>query len=178
MGRLTLLLMLFAGSGSAAPRAYPVTPAGILKEAETRGGRAVLDELYASETRWRVVRRGLATGQAAWLDVARTLKEQGARGAASQEVTAAVADALAVAPVSVLRVLEPPLDADNVCSMNTIEDSLGPDYAAASAKVAARIRAVRSVKDPALQSRRDECLDFLNELSQALKDHRDAWFER
>ncbi len=166
---LTMLL-------GAAPT-YALTPAALQAEITRRGAQPVLDEVYGNEARWAVVRGGIASGARPWLDVAVRLKQE-ARGPASPEITAAVADALERAPAAVLRVLEPPLDPDNVCSLNTIEDTLGRVYDTALRRVQARARAVAAVRERDLAPRRDECVAFLQELEREVKANRTVWFDR
>jgi hypothetical protein len=120
---------------------------------------------------------GVASGQPRWLQVASAFKPVALRNlSVSQELTVAVSQALERAPASVLVVLDQAFDTDDVCSLNTVEDSLGPDYQAALSAVERRERAVARVTDPALVERRDDCLDFLRELKGEVVRNREAWF--
>lgn len=162
---------------AAAPRraAPPAAEArAILERIERRGPKAVLDELYSSESRWRPVMEGIASGQAAWLQVASRLRPV-ARPVA-QELTAAVARALEREPANVLAILDRSFDADDVCSLNTIEDTLGSDFTAALHTVSRREKAVAGVADPALADRRESCLAFLDELKREVVRNREEWF--
>ena len=104
----------------------------ILDDIARRGARPVLDELYAREPRWRPVIEGVASGQPKWLEVAARFKPVALRNlSVSQELTVAVSRALEKEPAQVLVVLEGAFDTDDVCSLATVEDSLGEDYAAA-----------------------------------------------
>jgi hypothetical protein len=67
-------------------------------------------------------------------------------------------------------------DSDDVCSLNTIEDSLGSDFHAALRTVERRERAVASVADRALAARKRECLGFLRELKREVVRNRAEWF--
>jgi hypothetical protein len=185
---LGLLAALGAPAAEAAPprRPSPVSRAAapsaaeaqaVLDEIARRGARPVLEDLYAREARWRPVIEGVASGHARWLEVAARFKRVAMRNlAVSQELTVAVSRALGPAPAAALGVLEGAFDADDVCSLNTLEDSLGPDYAVALGTVERRERAVSKVREPALAARRDACLEFLRELKGEIVSNRQAWF--
>jgi hypothetical protein len=161
--------------GAAAPSRAQAQ--AILDDIARRGAKPVLDQLYAGEARWRPVIDGVASGQPGWLEVASAFKPAALRNLpVSQELTVAVARALERAPANVLVVLDHAFDTDDVCSLNTLEDSLGPDYQAALSAVERRERAVARVTDPALRERRDDCLDFLRELKGEVVRNRQAWF--
>jgi hypothetical protein len=167
------------GRTTAARAAVPsaVEARAILEQIARRGARPVLDELYAREARWRPVIEGVRSGQARWLEVAARFKAVAMRNlSVSQELTVAVSRALEREPENALGVLEGAFDADDVCSLNTLEDSLGTDFAAAMATVERRERAVAKVADPALATRRQTCLEFLRELKGELVRNRQAWF--
>ena len=164
-----------APSRAAAPSAAAAER--ILADIERRGAKAVLDELYAREGRWRPVIEGVTSGQTTWLAVAAALKPATLRNlSAAQELTVAVSRALEKAPKTVLGVLDAAFDADDVCSLNTVEDSLGTDYRAALAAVERRERAVSRVSDAELAQTRDECLAFLEELKGEVVRNREEWF--
>jgi hypothetical protein len=149
----------------------------ILDDIARRGPRPVLDELYAREARWRPVIEGVATGQPKWLEVAARFKPVALRNlSVSQELTVAVSRALEREPAQVLAVLEGAFDTDDVCSLNTVEDSLGEEYDLALRTVERRERAVARVTAPALAKRRDDCLEFLRELKGEVVRNRQAWF--
>jgi hypothetical protein len=161
--------------GAAAPSGAQAQ--AILDDIARQGAKPVLDQLYAREARWRPVIDGVASGQARWLEVASAFKPVALRNLpVSQELTVAVSRALERAPAAVLVVLDHAFDTDDVCSLNTLEDSLGPDYQAALSAVERRERAVARVTDPALVGRRDDCLDFLRELKGEVVRNRQAWF--
>ena len=156
--------------------ATPLTAEGVLQRIGKEGAAATLDKLYASERAWSQVLRGVRTGTPPWVKVARALKAQG--GPSAPELTAALADALAVAPKQVLGALGHEFDADDVCSLNTLEDTLGESYAGAVRKVQARRKAVGGVTDAVLGAQRDECLAFLDELGKEVERNRAEWFPR
>ena len=183
------LMAALAAPGAQAARsgrkpAAPARAAGSTAEARAilddiaRGGaRRVLDQLYGSEARWRAMLDGVASGQPAWLDVASRLKPAAARTVpVSQDLTVAVSRALERAPANVLAILDAAFDTDDVCSLNTLEDSLGPDYHAALGTVERREQAVSRVDAPALAARRDDCLEFLRELKGEVVRNRQVWF--
>jgi hypothetical protein len=183
------LLAVLAGAAGAADRtgrrAAPARTAAtaaaaqaMLDDIARRGARTVLEEIYGREPRWRPVIDGVASGQRDWLEVAARFKAVSLRNlSVSQELTVAVSRALERAPAQALRILGGgAFDADDVCSLVTLEDSLGPDYEAALRTVERRERAVSAVGDPALAPRRDDCLDFLKELKGEVVRNREGWF--
>jgi hypothetical protein len=165
-----------------APPGRPAAPSAteaqaILDQIARRGARPVLDELYGREARWRPVIEGVRSGHPRWLEVAARFKPVAMRNlSVSQELTVAVSRALETRPADALAVLDGAFDADDVCSLNTLEDSLGTDYDAALLAVERRERAVAAVADPALAARRDNCLAFLRELKGEVVRNRQAWF--
>jgi hypothetical protein len=161
-----------AGRAPAPPP--PAGPAGLLQDIDARGAQAVLLEVYEDETRWEQVLAGVATGTRGWLEVGRRLKRVAREQA--EELTVALARALEKEPANVLSILGDGFDADDVCSLNTLEQSLGRDYAVALRTVERRERAVARVSDPALQAPRDECLAFLRELKREVVRNRTTWF--
>jgi hypothetical protein len=170
---LSLACSLLGATLAAAP---PLTAPAVLQRIKKDGAGPTLDRLYASEAAWSQVLRGVRTGSAGWVEVARALKAQG--GPSAPELTAALSEALAVAPERVLGALGKEFDADDVCSLNTLEDTLGESYAAAVSKVKARRKAVGAVKATSLGSPRDECLGFLEELEREVERNRTEWFPK
>jgi hypothetical protein len=109
--------------------------------------------------------------------VARRLKREAETSGPGQDLTEAVASALERAPTRVLAVLDgKSFDADDVCSLNTIEDSLGPEFDAALRTVERRERAVASVADRSVAARKRDCLGFLRELKREVIRNRAEWF--
>ena len=157
-----------------AQEAAPV-PVALLQEIDRQGARAVLLEVYEDDPRWQQVLDGIATGSRPWLRVAERFKRVAREQ--SEELTIAVGRALETQPANALAVLDDVFDADDVCSLNTLEQSLGPDYATALRSVEKRERGVARVTDPALRQRRDECLGFLRELKREVMRNRTTWFQ-
>jgi hypothetical protein len=187
MAALALAGALAVPAGAAQPRRFPeasratapsaVAAQTVLDDIQRRGARTVLEQLYGREARWRPLIDGVSSGQRKWLEVAAELKPATLRNlSAAQELTVAVSRALERAPQVALGVLDGAFDTDDVCSLNTIEDSLGTDYQAALAAVERRERAVARVSDPALAETRDECLEFLKELKGEVIRNRAEWF--
>jgi hypothetical protein len=178
MGIVLMVLLLMGAGPAVAPASLrPVTPEALIADIHGRGAGAVVSEIYEDDRRWAAVRAGVASGSRAWLDVARRLKPEAPTSGPGQDLTVAVATALERAPAQVLAVLDgQSFDADDVCSLNTIEDSLGPDFPAALRTVERRERAVASVHDPALAGRKQDCLGFLSELKREVIRNRDEWF--
>ena len=171
----TLLLAALAARATAAP---PGSPEALLEEIDRLGARTVVTELYEDDRRWNAVRSGVTSGTRAWLEVARRLKREAETSGPGQDLTEAVASALERAPARVLAVLDgQSFDADDVCSLNTIEDSLGPDFHAALRTVERREHAVESVADPALAARKRDCLGFLRELKREVIRNRAQWYK-
>jgi hypothetical protein len=160
---------------AAAPPQEPGSTAEQLQQAiEQKGAETILYKVYEQDSRWQHVLAGVATGSPAWLQVAERLKRVAREQ--SEELTVAVARALEMQPGNVLAILGQAFDADDVCSLNTLEQSLGPDYAVALRSVEKRERAVARVTDPALREPRDECLAFLRELRREVIRNRKTWF--
>ncbi len=176
-----LLLALLAPAGARpvlAMGAPPGTPEALLEEIDRLGARTVVSELYEDDRRWDAVRSGVTAGSKAWLEVARRLKREAETSGPGQDLTEAVASALERAPGPVLAVLDgESFDADDVCSLNTIEDSLGSDFHAALRTVERRARAVASVAAPALAARKRDCLGFLRELRREVIRNRAEWYK-
>ena len=169
-----LLLAVLAPGGAAAA---PGSPEALLQEIDRLGARTVVTELYEDDRRWGAVRSGVSSGNRSWLEVARRLKREAETTGPGQDLTEAVASALERAPGRVLAVLDgQSFDADDVCSLNTIEDSLGPDFHAALRTVERRERAVASVADRAVAARKRDCLGFLRELKREVIRNRAQWF--
>lgn len=156
----------------AAPEAGP---AAVLQAIDQRGAEAVLQQVYDDDARWQQVLAGVASGSRGWLHVAERLKRVAREQA--EELTVAVGRALEKEPANALAILGQGFDADDVCSLNTLEQSLGPDYAAALRSVERRERAVAAVSAPALHQQRDDCLGFLHELKREVMRNRTTWFQ-
>jgi len=175
-----LVLAALAGPALAQtsrPAPAPGSPEALLAEIDRLGARAVVSELYEDDARWDAVKAGVAAGSKAWLEVARRLKREAETSGPGQDLTEAVASALERAPARVLAVLDgQSFDADDVCSLNTIEDSLGPDFGAALRTVERRERAVASVADRTVGARKRDCLGFLRELKREVIRNRAEWF--
>jgi hypothetical protein len=170
-------LAFLAGAQTGHPAPAPGSPEALLAEIDRLGARAVVSELYEDDTRWSAVRAGVTSGSKAWLEVARRLKREAETSGPGQDLTEAVASALERAPARVLAVLDgQAFDADDVCSLNTIEDSLGPEFGVALRTVERRERAVASVADPSVAGRKRDCLAFLRELKREVVRNRAEWF--
>lgn len=172
-------LLLSGATGAAGGTLRPsqvrgVGPAVLLQDIDARGASTVLLEVYEDEPRWEQVLAGVSSGTRGWLAVAERLKRVAREQA--EELTVALSRALEKEPANALSVMGEVFDADDVCSLNTLEQSLGRDYTAALRTVERRERAVARVRDPALREPRDECLAFLRELKREVVRNRKAWF--
>jgi hypothetical protein len=165
------LVLCFALHG---PQEADAVPAELLQEIDRQGAQAVLLRIYDDDPRWQQVLDGIASGSRAWLRVAERFKRVAREQ--SEELTVAVGRALETEPAHALAVLGDAFDADDVCSLNTLEQSLGPDYAVALRSVERRERNVLRVTDPALRQQRDDCLGFLRELRREVVRNRKTWF--
>lgn len=175
---LFLALAAPAAAGSAARAAHegdPAAAAALLGRIEQEGAQAVLLDIYEDDRQWQQVLHGIASGSQAWLRVGERLKR--VARAQAEELTVALSRALEREPANALAILDEAFDADDVCSLNTLEQSLGPDYAAALRAVERRQRAVAGVTDPRLRSKRDECLGFLQELRREVVRNKATWFQ-
>ena len=161
--------------GMVLAQAAAPTPVALLQEIDRQGAQAVLLAVYDDDPRWQQVLDGIASGSRAWLRVAERFKRVAREQ--SEELTVAVSRALEKEPANALAILGDEFDADDVCSLNTLEESLGRNYALALGRVEKRERGVARVTDPALRPRRDECLGFLRELKREVVRNRDTWFQ-
>jgi hypothetical protein len=172
---LALAAPAAAGTPARAARgADAAAPAGLLQRIEAEGAEAVLLEIYEDDGQWQPVLRGIASGSPAWLRVGVRLKR--VARAQAEELTVALSRALEKQPAGALSVLGDAFDADDVCSLNTLEESLGSDYAVALRTVERRERAVSRVSNPRLRDQRDECLAFLRELKREVVRNQRTWF--
>ncbi|HET8644809.1 MAG TPA: hypothetical protein VFO85_04940 [Vicinamibacteria bacterium] len=171
---LGLLALCCAAPAAEAQPAAP-TPGALRQAIQQKGAEAVLMEVYEDDARWQQVLEGIASGSPGWLTVGERLKRVAREQA--EELTVAVARALEKQPAHALAVLGEAFDADDVCSLNTLEQSLGPDYNAALRAVERRQKAVAAVRDPRLQAQRDECLAFLQELGREVVRNKTTWFQ-
>jgi len=179
MRRALVPAVAFAAALAAAARARAAqdevsVPVGLLQEIDRQGAQAVLLQVYEDDPRWQQVLDGIATGSRAWLRVAERFKRVAREQ--SEELTVAVGRALETEPAHALAVLGDAFDADDVCSLNTLEQSLGRHYAVALRSVEKRERGVARVTDPALRQQRDDCLGFLRELKREVVRNRKTWF--
>jgi hypothetical protein len=172
---MEMVLPAFILSLALAPAQEPPAAAELLQRIEARGAQTVLVQVYDDDPQWQQILDGIASGSRGWLQVAERLKRVAREQA--EELTVAVGRALETEPANALAVLGGAFDADDVCSLNTLEQSLGPDYAVALRSVEKRERGVARVTTPALRARRDECLGFLRELKREVIRNRTTWFQ-
>jgi hypothetical protein len=175
-----LIFLMFMSAAPRAAREAPVHPVpgaeALLQEIDRRGPDAVLRQVYQSDERWQQVLDGIGSGAREWLQVAERLKRVAREP--SEELTIAVSRALEREPANVLALLGNAFDDDDVCSLNTLEESLGRDYAVALRSVERRQQALARVGDPALKQKRDDCLGFLDELKREVVRNRGSWFDK
>jgi hypothetical protein len=169
------MLWALAAPAGARPPAQSADPEAVLQAIDEKGAAAVLQQIYDDDARWQQVLDGIATGSRGWLDVAERLKRVAREQA--EELTVAVGRALEKEPANALAILGNVFDADDVCSLNTLEQSLGPDYGVALRSVERRERAVAAVTAPAVRQQRDDCLGFLRELKREVIRNKTTWFQ-
>jgi hypothetical protein len=170
-----LMLCGLAAPAGARPLAQSADAAALLQAMDEKGAAAVLQAVYDDDARWQQVLDGIATGSREWLGVAERLKHVAREQA--EELTVAVGRSLEKEPANALAILGGAFDADDVCSLNTLEQSLGPDYGVALRSVERRERAVAAVTAPALRPQRDLCLGFLRELKREVIRNKTTWFQ-
>ena len=156
--RAVALAVLVAGCGAPQPAPASELSAGAVLATIHRDGASVALRRYVVDdsTFGDAVLVGIASGDSAWLEVARLLKPAADAGA-SEYLGIAMADALPVAPDRVLALLGPDYPAERVCGMPFIEQ---PDSEAVSYFRRAR-PAVDRIRRPDLALQRAACLDAL-----------------
>ena len=129
----------------------------VLSQIKLGGVPAVARRLDSDPTFAESVTNGIATGDSAWLEVARAITP--ASSAAEASLNIALASALERAPRLVLPLLSRKYSIEEVCGIPFLEaDSIHiREYHDDAAK------SVRSVRDSTLTPLRDRCLDTLDE---------------
>ena len=166
---VTLLLLIITGQGALAsgPLGYATSPDSMLSEIGDRGAPDVAIELYDSES-WRVVMQKIEAGDRDWLLVALALFP-GTDGAASEELSLTVSQALLTNPEAVLElfmtVSRPRFD---LCH-GWGEFAGHRTFESAFAEVQAKIKKLEAVSDPSLAEARDACLKTLRSAEPELR---------
>lgn len=154
---------------SAEPRAQ--NPEIMLARIKKEGAAAVIKSLWGIPAKWNELTDKVATGNAAWVDVAVALGP-GSDAGSTSELEDALFVALGQNAEYVLRVLPPeeyhgnPLALSDICGGRT--DPLGT-YAESIAEQKRIEAAVKNVSDKALASRRRRCLTELSSGETDLK---------
>lgn len=146
------------------PRGDSVAVA-LIREVERVGAKRMVDSVFRDHSFGEMIDSGIATGDSAWLQLARRLKPA-ADGGVSEELELSLGEALPKAPEAVLRMLGDTLahfDMGWVCRDEVVTDDV--DTARAStinrAHRIAAVAALRTVRSPDLIARRDSCATIL-----------------
>jgi len=156
-----------AVTGTLAPAAQ-LSPHEVKQLIADRGPSAVLHDVYSDDKRWQPLLRGIASGSVAWLEIAESLRTV-SDGAASEELTLAVGEALASAPAAVLSRATGPFHLSEVCSGPDVDDARWQTYESAEAELVRRIHVVEGVSDQTLRQVRDDCVASLRASDDGLK---------
>jgi hypothetical protein len=126
---------------------------------EIRLGRSadVAKRIDAEESFGRSVMNGIATGDSAWLEVARQLSPASATSAAS--IAIALASALPRSPERVLAILGPKYPVADVCDI----PFLRPDSSLVTSYYGEAVAALGRVQSPPLVPVRDTCRTVLDQ---------------
>jgi hypothetical protein len=160
MGRLTATILTFFALAPAA-HAGSLDPSSLKDEIQTRGAKAVVDELFRSGAWENIVIKEIGAGSVPWIGLAPALSK-GADAATSEELGDGLIHALPKAPEAVLSVIDLsgesiPRAPDTVCSAAFFEgDPTDPQKYRRAA-----IQAVGHVGNPALASAKRACLNEL-----------------
>src|SRR3990167_8506246 len=142
-----LLLSAPLSSAPKKPGAAP-TAAQILSRIAAEGGHKVAWDLWDHDVEFNHVTRGIGSGDAQWLEVARQLAPHSDAGL-SLSLDYSVAIALPKAPTRVLALIGHGFELDRVCTSPFIE----PDPGVAEAYERRTLVALARATDPALKRR-------------------------
>jgi hypothetical protein len=137
----------------------PVTPTEVRALIASQGAQRAVATLYGDgqRRRWDTVSHGIATGNAAWLELA-PLIAPGTDAGTSLDFGLAMSDALTTNAAGALRAIQRmPATAIGACEDSSIE----PTPEQVRAFYAAAIASVEAVSDPALQALKAQCLASL-----------------
>lgn len=129
----------------------------MLSEIRLRGATNVARRIDDDESFGRSVMSGIATGDSAWLEVARRLTPASASAAAS--LTIALASALPRAPGRVLTLLGPKYPVEDVCNIPFLE----PESTLVTSYHDKAVTALSQVRDTLVTTVRDDCRGVLDQ---------------
>ena len=152
-----VLLMLLL---SVVPADTPMTPSSVLESVASIGARDTLRRIYDDKGRWSALLSSIATGEPAWLDVAKKLRAVSDAGA-SEQLTLAVGEALEHLPANVLKLAAPEFPIENVCGGPDVDDSRFDSYELSVAAINRRESRLRALHQPSLAGVRDLCISEL-----------------
>jgi hypothetical protein len=136
-----------------AAHAADVTPPAIIADIGQYGAPKVVKQLNAgSGAQWKAVIAGVATGQNAWLDVARAI-QPGVDAGTGEDLTSAVASALKVNPAAVLQLIGTEFPLEKVCDIPLIE----PTNAEVASWKRRALAALDRVRDASLTTKVHDC---------------------
>jgi hypothetical protein len=147
----------------------PVSARRVEQEIATGGAKKALARLYDDEAAWASVTSRIADGGRDWLAIAERFLGV-ASDPAAYDLEAAVGEALEEAPQHVLAIADEKSEIaiSWVCA-ETATVAEDPSDEERIDLLAAREKAVTSVKDPALAKKRDACLKALAQARQAVE---------
>jgi len=146
--------------------AQPPTPESIETRLSTERADRVVAELWREKTTWHVVEARVATGSLRWLKIAARLYA-GCDAGICAMLKIDLGDALVKNPTDVLAVAGDSFSARDACSTyGSVQDSVDLDLKKALAAIALREEAVRSVRRPDLEAKKQECLNELHTLRE------------
>jgi hypothetical protein len=156
-GRTMLAATIVAASMPSTVMAAAPDPMVMDQEIGRVGGDAVVAGLFQSG-QWGVVESHISAGDQAWVRIAGELMHT-PPGCAScaESLPISLAFALKRNPAAVLTVLGAGRDIERVCGMPFIE----PPAGFAKAYFTEAMESLRTVSDPGLASRREECVQHL-----------------
>lgn len=146
-----------AGIAARWPGGAPVTPAQVREMIRTSNATEAMVALVGREerSRWATILRGIALGEAQWLEIA-TLFAPVVDGEAAEGFFSALSETLVTSPAAALRLIG--VDgAEGYCSDNGAIS----DPAQQRAWYAAAIAGVEAVSEPVLQAAKTACLTRL-----------------
>ena len=139
-----------------------VTPEHIDGEIESHGARTTIEKLQGSQA-WEESLQRIEEGDAEWLELAARLKT-GADASSAVELDFSVARALKNNPQGVLKLLEGPFEAADVCTIPYIEASREVEMQHLNDVD----RALREVTDEALAGPRGRCAEHILRITEKL----------
>jgi hypothetical protein len=164
-GLLVVIWLVLSGAACAGSSTSTQQDAStLLEEVNSKGATAVVRSLWGKPA-WQSVTEKIASGDAAWIDVALALRK-GSDAGATSELHSAMFLALGRNPAYVLRTAEPQYSLSEICAGRVDPP---PTFQEALAELTRTRAAVEQVQARELQSQKDLCLAKLREGEGHLK---------